>query len=199
MKSGAMKLMSTIMLSGVIFTGMTACKSTSGSGQGITSLLSKKPDLEVRNITVGMTHDQVLAAAKVAQMNVLVNQPDQIKAVDPTASGRPTGGASAPGGNGLILLINFKDAKSVSVMISEQGDMQGHVFDDLSKKWGKPDQLPSGFDSELGGGEKATWGDRKTVYAEYNSSIYSFGGQNVTIYDAQALAPKVEPRKAPTM
>ena len=155
--------------------------------------------LNVRGISVRMGRGQILAAAKAASMVVLENIPQQLKIVDSTASGRPVGDDSGRGGSGLILLINLKDDKAVTVSISEQGAIHGEVFQDISKKWGKPSHLPSGYDSELGTADRATWGDKSNVYADYNPSIYSYGAQSVTIYDAVALTPHVPARKGVTM
>jgi hypothetical protein len=155
--------------------------------------------LNVRGISVRMGRNQILAAAKAANMRVIENVPSQLKLIDATASGRPTGDDSGSGGSGLILLINLANDAATSVMISEQGDNQGHVFDDLCKKWGKPSHLPSGYDSQLGTGDPAAWGDKKDVYASYNPNMYGFGGQHVTIYDAVALTPHVPTRKSVPM
>ena len=37
------------------------------------------------------------------------------------------------------------------------------------------------------------------MYAEYNPSLYGYGGRTVTIYDAVALAPHSEVRKGIAM
>ena len=151
--------------------------------------------LNVRGISVRMGRGQILAAGKAAGMVVLFNKPQQIQMVDPTVTTQVPGKARS----GLILLINLVNDTAVTVNIGEQGASHGEVFEDLSKKWGKPTHLPSGYDSELGAGDKATWGDKKTIYADYNPSIYSYGAQTVTIYDAVALAPHPQVRKAVPM
>jgi hypothetical protein len=127
-------------------------------------------------------------------MRVLINSPVQVKLADPTASRKPVGNDSGTGGYGLVVVINFKDDHAVNVMISEQGARNGEVFADLCKKWGKPPYLPYDYASELGTGNKATWGDKKDIYAEYDPSRYSFNGQSVTIFDAKAF-PKAPARK----
>ncbi len=181
--------------------GVSGCRSNKLEGNNPSNLFEthSHPKLEVRSITVGMTHNDILAAANAAKMRVLAEGPTSLKLADPTASGNAVGGASGSGGSGLVLLIQFMNDRATTIMISEQGDMHGHVFEDLSKKWGTPEDLPSGYDSEDGSSRPATWGDRSTVYAEYHSSIYAFGGQNVTIYDAKALAPHPEERKSVPM
>ena len=155
--------------------------------------------LNVRGISVRMGRAQILAAAKAANMRALSNSLTVRRLVDPTASGATVGGASGSGGSGLVLQIRLVDSQAVTVMISEQGAMHGEVFDDVSKKWGKPPHLPIGYGNELGTSDRATWGDKKNVYADYNPSIYSYGGQSVTIYDAQALAPHARVRKSVPM
>ena len=148
--------------------------------------------LNVRGISVRMGRAQILAAGQAAGMIVLFNKPQQIQMVDPTVTNQVPGKPRS----GLILLINLVNDTSVTVNIGEQGASHGEVFEDLSKKWGKPTHLPIGYNNELGTGDKAFWGDKKTVYAEYNPSIYSYGAQTVTIYDAVALAPHPQVRKA---
>ncbi len=146
--------------------------------------------LNVRGISVRMGRGQILAAAKAARMLVNSSSPQQIQLIDPTVKA-PSGTAAY----GLILNINFQNDVAVSVQIGEQGGAQGAAFEDICKKWGKPPHLPRGYDNELGTGDKATWGDRTSIYAEYNPSLYSYGGQTVTIYDAVALAPHPQVRK----
>ena len=151
--------------------------------------------LNVRGISVRMGRGQILAAAKAAGMIVVSNTTEQLKLVDPTVN--------APSGTqayGLIMLVNLKNDTAVTVNVGEQGGAKSATFEDLSKKWGKPSSLPNGWDIEMGApGGKATWGDRKTIYADYNPSLYSFGGQTVTIYDAVALAPHPQARKSVPM
>ena len=151
--------------------------------------------LNVRGISVRMGRGQILAAGQAAGMVVLSNKPQQIQMVDPTVTTQVPGKPRS----GLILLINLVNDTAVSVNIGEQGGSHGEVFEDLSKKWGKPTHLPPGYNNELGTGDKATWGDKKTIYADYNPSIYSYGAQTVTIYDAIALAPHPQVRKAVPM
>ena len=83
--------------------------------------------------------------------------------------------------------------------ISEQGAMHGEVFEDISKKWGKPTFLPPGYNNERGTSNRATWGDKNNIYADYNPSIYSFTAQSVTIYDAVALKSQAPVRQAVPM
>jgi hypothetical protein len=162
------------------------------------ALFSQAPvdRLNVRGISVRMGRQQVLAAAKAAGMVVREDRPQQLKITDATAAGTPTGTGMGYGGKGLVLVIDFKDDKSVKVNISEQGELTNQMFDDLSKKWGKPSSLPYGWEDERGApGDKATWGDKKNIYADYNPSLYSYFPKSVTIYDAVALAPHTQPRQ----
>jgi len=155
--------------------------------------------LTVRGIGVRMKRAEILAAAQAAGMQVRENRPTQLKIADPTASGKPVGGDSGSGGAGLVLVIDFKDDLAVSINVTEQGAMRGEVFEDLSKKWGKPEHLPPDYNNELGTQDQATWGDKGDVYAVYNPSIYSYGAQSVTIRDALAFALAPQKRKGVAM
>lgn len=150
--------------------------------------------LNVRGISVRMSRKEVLDAGKAAGMRVLIDSPVQLKLADPTASGELIGNDRGPGESGLVLVINFKDDRATNVMIKEQGTEHGEVFEDLCKKWGKPPYLPYDYANELGTGNKATWGDKNDVYAEYDPSLTSFSVQSVTIINAKAF-PKTAPRK----
>lgn len=150
--------------------------------------------LNVRGISVRMGRGQIIAAAKAAGMLINSNTAQELKLIDPTVS-VPMGTRAY----GLILTVSLKNDTAVSVNVGEQGAERDEVLQDLIKKWGKPPHLPAGYDNELGTTDKASWGDKKTVYAEYNPSLYGYGGRTVTIYDAVALAPHPEVRKGVAM
>jgi hypothetical protein len=97
-------------------------------------------------------------------MVVLYNHPEQIKLVDPSVVGTDPKVTRS----GLILRINMVHDAAVIVNIGEQGAAHGEIFEDLSKKWGKPSVLPPGYNSELGAGKRATWGNKADIYADFN-------------------------------
>jgi hypothetical protein len=176
-------------------TGSPPANGSASSSDGPPGPVAPVNRLNVRGISVRMGRGQILAAARAAGMVVVSNTAQQLKLVDPTVN--------APSGTrayGLIMTINLVNDTAVMVNFGEQGGAQGATFQDISKKWGKPTSQPPGWDSELGArGGKATWGDKKTVYADYNPSMYSMGGQTVTIYDAVALAPHPQVRQGVPM
>jgi hypothetical protein len=171
-------------------TGAAVTNGAASTSDGSPGPVAPVNRLNIRGISVRMGRGQILAAARAAGMVIVSNTTQQLKLVDPTVN--------APNGTrayGLIMSMNLVNDTAVMVNVGEQGGAQGATFEDVSKKWGKPTSQPPGWDSELGArGGKATWGDKKTVYADYNPSMYSMGGQTVTIYDAVALAPHPQAR-----
>ncbi len=114
--------------------------------------------LNVRGISVRMSHDEIKAAARAGSLRAIIDTPAQLKFIEEDQSGNQVRG-------GLVLLINFKNDRSITVYINEQGDMNGHVFEDIQKKWGKA----TGKDN-LG----PMWGDPNGVYADYDQNMYGF-------------------------
>ena len=140
--------------------------------------------LRVRGIGVRMTHEQVVAAAKVAGMVVRVDTQQRMQLTDPAASGTATGGASASGGKGLVLDITFQNGVSSQIGVREQADTSGYVEQDLIKKWGTPKATSSGND---------IWGNMDDVYASCNHAIGYYGTVTVYINDAKSAQRNAQP------
>ena len=145
--------------------------------------------LNVRGMSVRMGRAQLIRAAMAANMKVVANTPKDLTIVDSTvdAAGQlnGVGGNISIRGSGLVLRIGLENDTATIIIISEQGATHGEVFQDLSKKWGKPEHLPRDYSNELGTSDKATWGNKSDVYAEYDPSQYSFLGQTVRILDGE--------------
>lgn len=128
------------------------------------SAQTQSQPLEVRHITIGMTQQQVDAAASAAGMR---REPGGmgVRYLDTQASGRAVGGDSGSGGHGLVMEVHFSSGVSDRVWIREQGDFNGsEVTRDVSKKWGpakSAPENPSYYHHSL-----PWWGNPKGVWAE---------------------------------
>lgn len=94
------------------------------------------PLLEVRNIGIGATQDQVLTAAKQFSMRVIRNSARDWDLFDPNATGQVKTNGNTVRGRGLRLGLGFTNGKVGGMLISEEGDINGQVLEDLNKKWG---------------------------------------------------------------